>query len=47
MRWLEAERPELVEGYRKLYAAKYAPPAYRAEVKKVLDGFRARHAIRN
>ena len=25
MRWLEEERPELVDGYRQLYAAKYAP----------------------
>ena len=44
MRWLEAERPELVEGYRKLYATKYAPHAYRAEVKKVLDGLRTKYA---
>jgi DNA repair photolyase len=45
MRWLEAERPELVEGYRKLYATKYAPAAYRAEVKRVLDWFRAKYAM--
>jgi DNA repair photolyase len=45
MRWLEAERPELVEGYKKLYATKYAPPAYRAEVKRVLDWFRAKYAM--
>jgi DNA repair photolyase len=44
MQWLEAERPELVEGYKRLYATKYAPQAYRAEVKKVLDGFRTKYA---
>jgi DNA repair photolyase len=44
MRWLEAERPELMEGYKKLYAGKYAPAAYRAEVKRVLDWFRTKHA---
>src|SRR5678816_3522803 len=38
MRWLEAERPELVDGYRQLYATKYAPTAYRAEVKKIVSG---------
>jgi DNA repair photolyase len=43
MRWLEAERPELVEGYRKLYPGKYAPIAYRDEVKRVLGVFRKRY----
>jgi DNA repair photolyase len=44
MRWLAAERPELLEGYRKLYATKYAPQAYRAEVKRLLDWFRTKYA---
>ena len=34
MRWLEAEHPELVDGYQQLYAGKYAPTAYRDEVTK-------------
>jgi DNA repair photolyase len=37
MRWLEAERPELVEGYKKLYATKYAPTAYRDKVHSVIQ----------
>src|SRR5688572_10322060 len=45
MRWLEAERPELLEGYRQLYVTKYAPTAYRAEVKKVLNGLRKKYAV--
>jgi DNA repair photolyase len=44
MRWLEAERPELVDGYRTLYASKYAPKAYREHVTKVLDGLRTKYA---
>jgi hypothetical protein len=44
MQWLETERPELVEGYKKLYAGKYAPGAYRTEVKRVLDGFKTKYA---
>ena len=36
MRWLEAERPELVDGYKKLYATKYAPTAYRENVQSVI-----------
>jgi DNA repair photolyase len=44
MRWLEAERPELVDGYRTLYASKYAPKAYRGQVTKVLDGLRTKYA---
>ena len=44
MRWLEAERPELVDGYRTLYASKYAPKAYREQVTKVLDGLRTKYA---
>ena len=45
MRWLEVERPELVEGYRHLYTTKYAPMAYREEVKKVLSGLRTKYAV--
>ena len=45
MRWLEAEHPELVDGYRQLYATKYAPSAYRAEVKRVMGELRKKHGI--
>jgi len=45
MRWLEAERPELADGYRQLYATKYAPTAYRAEVKKVVSGLMGKYAV--
>ena len=43
MHWLEAERPDLVDGYRKLYASKYAPKAYREEVSKVMTALRTKH----
>jgi DNA repair photolyase len=36
MRWLEAERPDLLDGYRQLYATKYAPMAYREKVRSVI-----------
>jgi DNA repair photolyase len=45
MRWLETERPELVDGYRQLYTSKYATKAYREEVKKVMSGLRAKCAL--
>jgi hypothetical protein len=45
LRWLEVERPELVEGYRHLYTSKYAPMAYGEEVKKVLSGLRTKYAV--
>jgi DNA repair photolyase len=43
MRWLETERPELVEGYRQLYTSKYPANAYREEVRRVLGALKARH----
>ena len=45
MRWLEAERPELVDGYLQLYATKYTPSAYRTEVKKVLTELRKKYGV--
>jgi DNA repair photolyase len=42
MRWLEQEYPHLVDGYRQLYAGKYAPSAYRHEIKKVVGAIKAR-----
>jgi DNA repair photolyase len=37
MRWLEAEHPKLVDGYRQLYASKYAPREYRDKVSSVIQ----------
>jgi DNA repair photolyase len=45
MGWLEREYPHLVEGYQKLYAKKYAPTAYRADVKRVVDRLRVEHGL--
>jgi DNA repair photolyase len=45
MRWLSAEYPHLVEGYRTLYAGKYAPPAYRKEVQRLVGMLRARYGL--
>jgi DNA repair photolyase len=45
MHWLEQERPELVDGYQQLYATKYASPAYRNEVKKVMTVFRKKYSV--
>jgi DNA repair photolyase len=42
MRWLEAERPELVDGYRRLYTTKYAPKAYREKVSSVISDAKGR-----
>jgi DNA repair photolyase len=45
MRWLGDEYPHLVEGYRHLYAGKYAPSAYRTEVSKVIDEMRKKYGL--
>ena len=45
MRWLETEHPELVEGYRKLYATKYAPKAYRDKVNSVMQDAKCKMRI--
>jgi DNA repair photolyase len=42
MRWLEQEQPHLVDGYRQLYAGKYAPSAYRQEIKRVVGAIKMR-----
>jgi DNA repair photolyase len=42
MRWLEGERPELVDGYRRLYATKYAPKPYRDRVHSVIQDARCK-----
>ena len=45
MRWLDAERPELVTGYRKLYARKYASSSYRKDVHAVFNALRDKYGL--
>lgn len=45
MRWLEQEYPHLVDGYRQLYAKKYAPTEYRKEVGAVFEMLRTKYAV--
>jgi len=45
MRWLAQEFPQLVDGYTQLYATKYAPSAYRKEVKNVVGLLSRRHGM--
>ena len=42
IRWLEQEYPQLVDGYRQLYAGKYAPVSYRKEVAKAVAAAKLR-----
>jgi DNA repair photolyase len=43
--WLEREYPQLVDGYRQLYASKYPPATYRAEVKRVVGALRLKYGL--
>ena len=45
MRWLAHEFPHLVDGYRGLYAGKYAPASYRQEVRSVISMLRQKYGI--
>jgi DNA repair photolyase len=45
MRWLGDEFPHMVEGYKTLYAGKYAPSAYRKEVGNVLAMLRTKYGV--
>jgi len=45
LRFLAAEYPQLADGYRELYAAKYAPAAYRKEVQSVVGMLRAKYGL--
>jgi DNA repair photolyase len=45
MRWLSQEYPHLVEGYGELYAGKYAPSAYRTEVKHVIEMMMKKYGV--
>ena len=44
-RWLESEHPELVEGYRGLYARKYASSSYRKELHAVFNTLRDKYGL--
>jgi DNA repair photolyase len=45
MRWLDGQHPELVEGYKQLYATKYAPSAYRQKVSSVIHDAKCKMQI--
>lgn len=45
MRWLETEHPELVAGYRTLYARKYASSSYRKHVHAVFNALRDKYGL--
>jgi DNA repair photolyase len=44
-KWLEGEHPELVDGYRRLYARKYAPSMYRKEILAVFNALRDKYRL--
>ena len=45
MRWLAAEFPHMVEGYKTLYAGKYASSSYRKEVSRVVGLLRKKYGV--
>jgi DNA repair photolyase len=45
MRWLETERPDLLDGYRQLYTSKYASGAYREKVRSVIRNAKSKMQI--
>ena len=45
MRWIAQEYPEMVEGYTRLYARKYAPSAYHKEVQSVVALLREKYGV--
>ena len=45
MRWLAEAFPHMVEGYKGLYAGKYAPASYRKEVSNVLSILRKKYGV--
>jgi DNA repair photolyase len=45
MRWLQQEYPELVDGYQRLYARKYAPQAYRKEVSGLVAALKTKYGL--
>jgi len=47
LQMVEQEFPHLVEGYVRLYAGKYAPPAYTDEVARIVGLLKARYGVRS
>ncbi len=45
MGWLQQAYPELVDGYQKLYARKYAPAAYRKEVSGLIATLKTKYGL--
>ena len=45
MRVLAAEYPQLVDGYERLFTAKYAPPAYTGEVGRMVGLLKAKYGV--
>jgi len=45
MRWLADEFPHMVDGYRGLYAGKYATASYRQEVRSVISMLRQKYGV--
>jgi DNA repair photolyase len=45
MKWLSAKFPQMVDGYGKLYASKYAPSAYRKQVQDLVGMLRKKYGI--
>lgn len=45
MHWLADAYPQLFEGYRRLYARKYAPTAYRRDVQAIVRALREKYGI--
>jgi DNA repair photolyase len=45
MRWLAEAYPTMVDGYRQLYAHKYAPSSYRREVRQVIGLLRTKYGL--
>jgi len=45
LRWLSDAFPHLSDGYRELYARKYAPASYRKEVLTMVEALRAKYGI--
>jgi DNA repair photolyase len=46
MAFLARERPELLEGYKRLYPGAYAPSAYKAAVREAVHALQERHDVR-
>ena len=46
-RWLEAEHPELVDGYRRSTRGKYAPSSYRKDVHAVFNALRDKYGLKS